>query len=70
MEHTLNSTGVTGDGHPEISSVVSAISFQSQVLSSMVNGKQMYTIEYQQDEAGQQGSRACHVLSHVVTVMC
>ena len=70
MEHTLNSLGVTSGGYPGISSDVSAISFQSQVLTSMVNGKQMYTIEYQQDEAGQQGSRAYHVLSLVVTVMC
>ena len=70
MEHTLNSLAVVSSGYPRISSDVSAISFQSQVFTSMVKGKKMFTIEYRQDEAGQQGSRAYHVHSLVVTVMC
>ena len=56
MEHTVNSRRITSGGYPGISSDVSAICFQSRVLKSMlVDGKQMYIIEYQQDQAGQQG---------------
>ncbi len=57
MEHTVNSLRVKSSGYPRISSDSSEICFQSRVLkSTLVDGKQMYTIEYQQDNAGQQGS--------------
>ena len=57
MEHTVSSQRVTSGGYPRISSDVSEICFQSRVLeSTLVDGKQMYTIEYQQGQAGQQGS--------------
>ncbi len=57
MEHTANSLRAMSGGYPRISSDVSEIRFHSRVLeSTLMDGKQRYTIEYQQDQAGQQGS--------------
>ena len=57
MEHTVDSLRVMSRGYPRISSDVSKICFQSRVFeSTLVDGKQRYTIDYQQDQAGQQGS--------------
>ena len=56
----MNSLRVTSGGYPRISADVSAICFQSRVLrSTLVDGKQMYTIGYQQDQAGQIGLLSC-----------
>lgn len=57
MEHTVNSLRATSGSYPRITSDVSQLCFESRVLeSTLVDRQQSYTIEYQQSQAGQQGS--------------